>query len=122
MGTEPYRSAKRVFWIVDNGSSHRGANSVDRLEGLYPNLKLIHLPIHASWLNQIEIYFSILQRKVLTPADCESLDQLQALIHRFQLRCEKSARPFNWKFTRADLAELLGRLSEYEEYAQMLAA
>jgi hypothetical protein len=67
MTTEPYRSARRVFWIVDNGSSHRGQASIDRLEGAWETLTLIHLPVHASWLNQIEIYFSIVQRKVLTP-------------------------------------------------------
>jgi DDE superfamily endonuclease len=67
MTSEPYASARRVFWIVDNGSSHRGQASVDRLLGAWPNLRLVHLPVHASWLNQIEIYFSIVQRKVLTP-------------------------------------------------------
>jgi hypothetical protein len=68
MTVEPYRSAKTVFWVVDNGSSHAGRTSIRRLEGAYENLRLIHLPIHASWLNQIEIYFSILQRKALTQA------------------------------------------------------
>jgi hypothetical protein len=67
MSTAPYAFAKRVFWVVDNGSSHRGQASVDRLQGAWPNLTLVHLPIHASWLNQIEIYFSVIQRKVLNP-------------------------------------------------------
>jgi transposase len=53
MTTEPYASATRVFWVVDNGSSHRGRSSVERLEGAWPNLRLVHLPIHASWLNQV---------------------------------------------------------------------
>jgi DDE superfamily endonuclease len=69
MTTQPYASAERVFWVVDNGSSHRGRASVERLEGAWPNLRLIHLPIHASWLNQVEIYFSVVQRKVLAPND-----------------------------------------------------
>ena len=56
MREEPYCSARRVFLIVDNGSAHRGQKSIERLEGRWPNLRLIHLPIHASWLNQIEIY------------------------------------------------------------------
>jgi hypothetical protein len=67
MTAEPYASARRVFWVVDNGSSHRGQASVDRLQGAWSNLTLVHLPVHASWLNQIEIYFSVVQRKVLTP-------------------------------------------------------
>ena len=59
MQTEPYASAERVFWIVDNGSSHRGQSSIDRLSQKYSNAILVHTPVHASWLNQIEIYFSI---------------------------------------------------------------
>jgi hypothetical protein len=69
MTTEPYASARRVFWVVDNGSSHRGQPSIDRLQRRWPTLRLIHLPIHASWLNQVEIYFSVVQRKVLAPND-----------------------------------------------------
>jgi len=52
MTTQPYACAERVFWVVDNGSSHRGQASIKRLEGRYANLRLIHLPVHASWLNQ----------------------------------------------------------------------
>ena len=72
MSQEPYRSARRVFWVVDNGSSHRGQASIDRLQGRWDNLVLAHTPVHASWLNQVEIYFSVLQRKVLTPNDFTS--------------------------------------------------
>ena len=78
MSSEPYASAQTVFWIVDNGSSHAGQRSINRLEHAYPNARLIHLPIHASWLNQIEIYFSIVQRKALTPNDFADLDALAA--------------------------------------------
>ena len=111
METEPYHSARRVFWIVDNGPSHRGRPSIERLEGAYPNLRLIHLPIHASWLNQVEIYFSILERKVLTPPDAASLEELAARILAFGADYEVLAQPFEWKFTRADLDTLLERLS-----------
>ena len=111
MVQEPYRSARRVFWIVDNGSSHRGQASIERLEGKHPRLRLIHLPIHASWLNQVEIYFSILERKVLTSADASSLDELAARILAFQDHYEILAQPFEWKFTRADLTRLLERLA-----------
>lgn len=63
MSLPPYRHARRVFWIMDNGSSHRGQRCVKRLQSAYPNLVPVHGPVHASWLNQIEIYFSIIQRK-----------------------------------------------------------
>lgn len=112
MAQEPYRTANRVFWIVDNGSSHRGAAAVQRLQSAYPNLRLVHLPIHASWLNQVEIYFSILQRKVLTPNDFSSLTEVAERILAFQVLYEQAATPFEWKFTRHDLHELLGQLNQ----------
>ena len=112
MRDEPYRSARRVFWVVDNGSSHRGAAAVHRLADRHKNLVLVHLPIHASWLNQIEIYFSIVQRKVLTPNDFASTDDLAGLLFDFQKLYQQLATPFEWKFTRADLHSLLHRLSD----------
>src|SRR5438552_18987825 len=77
MSREPYQSARRVFWIMDNCSAHRGQKAVDRLRSQWPNVVLVHTPVHASWLNQIEIYFSIVQRKVLTPNDFKSLNELE---------------------------------------------
>ena len=118
MGSEPYASARRVFWIVDNGSSHRGQASVDRLQGAWSNLTLVHLPVHASWLNQIEIYFSIVQRKVLTPNDFTDLAEVQHRLLGFQRRYEQTAVPFDWRFTRADLDDLLRRLDEKEQLAE----
>ena len=100
-----YRNAARVFWIVDNGSSHRGAAAVKRLQGAYANIRLVHLPVHASWLNQVEIYFSVIQRKVLTPNDFASLQEVSQRLLAFQDLYEKAAKPFEWKFTRADLQE-----------------
>jgi hypothetical protein len=114
MTTEPYASAKRVFWVVDNGSSHAGRASIDRLEGAYENLRLIHLPVHASWLNQVELYFSILQRKALTPDDFGSLDELAARLLAFGERYREIARPFEWTFTRADLERVLDRVDAAE--------
>ncbi len=111
MTAEPYRSARRVFWVLDNGSSHRGRAAVQRLTEAYPRLVPVHLPVHANWLNQIEIYFSILERKVLTPAAAGSLDELAARILAFQVDYEVLALPFEWKFTRADLTRLLERLA-----------
>ena len=111
MTREPYCSARRVFWVLDNGSSHRGKAAVTRLTEAYPRLVPVHLPVHASWLNQVEIYFSILERKVLTPAAAASLEELAARILAFQVRYEALAQPFQWKFTRADLTKLLDRLA-----------
>jgi hypothetical protein len=112
MTTEPYASAQRVFWVIDNGTIHRGQKSIDRLQGAWPNLVLVHLPRHASWLNPIEIYFSIVQRKALTPCHFEDLDDLAQRILGFQAEFAKTATPFDWTFTRRDLNALLDRLDQ----------
>lgn len=110
MTVEPYNKAQRVFVIVDNGSAHRGQRSIDRLQGDYKNLILVHTPKHASWVNQAEIYFSVVQRKVLTPNDFPDLDTLEQHLLAFGRRYEQIATPFEWKFTRADLERLTQRL------------
>jgi hypothetical protein len=111
MAQEPYRSAPRVFWIVDNGSSHRGAASVDRLQRRYPHLILVHLPTHASWLNQIEIFFSIVQRKVLAPNDFPGLAAVEQRLLAFEALYNDTAMPFHWRFTRQDLDRRLLQLT-----------
>ncbi len=113
MTQEPYRSANRVFWVVDNGSSHRGRAAVDRLTHRFPNAIMVHTPVHASWLNQVEIYFSIIQRKVLTPNDVTDLDTVITRLADFESRYNRAARPFRWTFTATDLAALLTRLDKH---------
>jgi hypothetical protein len=109
MSQHPYRAAQRVFLVIDNGSAHRGKRSIDRLQGSWPNLIVVHTPIHASWLNQSEIYFSVVQRKVLTPNDFTDLDSLEQHLLAFGRRYEQIATPFQWKFTRHDLNKLLAK-------------
>lgn len=115
MKQEPYLSAKRVFWILDNGSSHRGQPCIERMQKISSNIVVVHLPVHASWLNQIEIYFSIIQRKVLTPNDFTCLEALEDRLYKFQEHYEKIAKPFEWKFTREDLSKMLKKLSKESE-------
>ena len=110
MTQEPYASARMVYWVVDNGSSHNGKRSIDRMAAAWPNARLVHLPVHASWLNQIEIVFSIIQRKVVKPADFADLAVLANRLCRFEHRYNETARPFDWRFTRSDLAEMLQRV------------
>jgi len=110
MAESPYRDARRVFWIVDNGSSHRGEASARRLQAAFPNIVPVHSPVHASWLNQIEIYFSIVQRKALTPNDFSSLGDVEHRLLGFQEYYESIAKPFEWKFTRADLDDLMKKM------------
>lgn len=92
-------------WIADLLT-----DSIERLHKQWPTIVPVHLPIHASWLNQIEIYFSIVQRKVLTPNDFSCLAEVEERLLHFQERYQQVAQPFEWKFTRADLARLLKKL------------
>jgi len=121
MFQEPYCSASRVFWVVDNGSSHRGQASIERLQDRWDNLVLVHTPVHASWLNQVEIYFSVLQRKVLTPNDFTSTHEVEDRILRFQRHYEQVAQPLRWKFTRGDLQRLMERLHRYDPASKLAA-
>ena len=118
MTSEPYASARRVFWVVDNGSSHHGWRSVERMDHAWPTATLVHLPVHASWLNQVEIYFSILQRKAISPADFEDLDELATRILAFQHRYNTTAQPFDWTYTRHDLNNFLKRLNDHDPHAE----
>lgn len=121
MARAPYRTARRVFWVVDNGTIHRGSAAAARLRARWPHLILVHLPVHASWLNQVEIYFSILQRKALTPADFPTEAAAAERILGFQRHYQAVARPFEWRFTRRDLARLLARCTSSTRLSRMAA-
>lgn len=121
MAQEPYRSARRVYWITDNGSSHRGEASAKRLTQWYANAIQIHTPVHASWLNQVEIYFSIVQRKALTPNEFDSLKAVEERLLGFQTYYTEIAAPFHWAFTKQDLHAVLKKLPEHCQLRQAVA-
>nr|WP_234426883.1 IS630 family transposase [Streptomyces niger] len=97
MTTEPYASARPVFWIVDNGSSHREKKAIDRLTKAFPNAVMARTPVHAPWTNQVEIFFSIVQRKVVSPNDFTHLPQVRDRLRAFEGRYNAAAQPFQWK-------------------------
>jgi hypothetical protein len=111
----------QVFWVVDNGSSHRGEAAAKRMSKAYPNAILVNTPVNASWLNQVEVYFSLLQRKVLTPNDSVDLQELALRIRLYEELTNREPRPFDWKFTKYDLFSLLQRLAR-RETARMASA
>jgi transposase len=116
MARPEYKNAPRVFVIVDNGSDHRGQAAISRLARAHPNAIMIHTPLHASWLNQVpEIFFSVIQKKVVTPNDFDSLQQLSRTLLGFVDRYNQTARPFSWKFTASDLHDLMDRVSRHEQ-------
>ncbi|MGR6919348.1 transposase [[Actinomadura] parvosata] len=122
MTHEPYASVRQVFWVMDNSSSHRGKAAADRLTARFPNAVMAHSPMHASWLNQIEIFFSTVQRKVVTPNDFTGLDQVEDRLIAFERRYNETARPFRWKFILADLEDLLPWIERREQKERPPAA
>jgi transposase len=115
MARPEYKNAPRVFVIVDNGSDHRGKAAADRLRRAHPNAVMIHTPVHASWLNQVEIFFSVIQKKVVSPNNFNSLEKLSETLLAFVDRYNRTAEPFSWKYTADDLKDLLRRISEHEK-------
>jgi DDE superfamily endonuclease len=109
-----YPDAERVFLIVDNGSAHHPATSPARIQTQFPQVTVVHLPVHSSWLNQIEIYFSILKRKALTPADFADVEQVGRRIAGFERYYNRWAEPFRWRYTREKLAAYLKRLGQHD--------
>jgi transposase len=99
---------------VDNGSSHRGQKAIDRLAEQFPNAIMVHTPIHASWLNQIEIFFSIVQRKVVSPNNFTNTDEVTNRLAAFETHYNQAAKPFKWKFTNTDLTDFLTRLDNHQ--------
>jgi hypothetical protein len=117
MTRPPYDDARRVFWIVDNCSAHRGSRAVERLQTRYPRLVLVHAPVHASWLNQVEIYFSIVATQGPDTERLPRPEQLGRVATRFSILLGSNSRPFEWKFTRQDLMELMNKLGRAEAMA-----
>jgi hypothetical protein len=103
----PYASAQQLHLVLDNGSSQHPSTFPRWIQQQHPKVQLHYLPTHASWLNQIELYFSIVQRKVLIPNDFRDLEYLEQRLMEFQAFYNRTARPFHWNFTRADLEERL---------------
>lgn len=118
MNQEPYQNARRVFWIVDGGSSHRGEAFASRLRSWYANAIAVPLPVHASWLNQIEVYFSIVQRKVLTPNDFIRLEEVQQRLREFEGYYAHGSKPFDWKFTSKDLKDWYNKLQGWQGFSR----
>jgi hypothetical protein len=115
MDSTPYTAAGRVFWIVDSGCAHHRTTFPARLKSMYANAIAVSLPTHASWLNQIELFFSIVQRKVLTPLEVTDEAALTQRLLAFQTYYAKTAKPFTWRFTAKDLKNRLEVAAKFAE-------
>lgn len=81
--------------ILDNLSTHKPKN--DRWVARHKNVHLHFTPTHASWLNQVEIWFSILWRSALRGASFTSPHQVRSAIDRFIAVYNETAAPFEWR-------------------------
>jgi len=107
---------------LGRGCPHRGEAARSRLLKVDPRIILVHTPIHASWLNQVECYFSIIQRNVLTPNDFPNLDAVRMRLALYENLSNQRPKPFAWKFNRDQLAALLGRIAAHETLLGGLAS
>ena len=108
-----------MFVIVDNGSDHRGQAAIDRLARAYPNTIMIHTPVHASWLNHVEIFFSIIQKKVISPNDFASTSQLAATLLAFTTATTRPQGHSTGNTPPHDLARFLDRINAHEQPASL---
>lgn len=108
------RGVHTVALILDNSSTHAPKQLETWLEqqrvaqGWPVSVQVFWLPTNASWLDQIEIWFSVLQRKLLTPNHFESVEGLAAAIMMFIARHNKTAKPIQWTYTFEKLENKLG--------------
>lgn len=112
MALEPYASARRVYLTLDNGPCHHPSTFAHWVrEQFGDKVVVLHTPVHASWLNQVELFFSILVRKALTPRDVPSQEALMEQVERFITEIYEP-KPFNWTYTTSDLEDLLSKLKK----------
>ena len=84
-----------IHVILDNLNTHKPKR--DRWIARHPNVHLHYTPTHASWLNQIEIWFSILSRQALKRRSFRSPRELRQAINAFIEAYNEDAAPFEWK-------------------------
>ena len=86
-----------IHLVLDNGSSHVAKKTKAWLAE-HPRFVVHHTPKHASWLNQVELFFSILTRKVLRRGEFGSRDELVERIMAFIVDYDRTAKPFRWTY------------------------
>ena len=99
-----------MFWVVDNGPSHRGWTATARLTDAFPNAVMVHTPVHASRLNQWNLLLRC-PTQTPYPRRFASLDALAEQLTAFEAHYNQAAQPFDWRFNRDDLNRLLDRLA-----------
>ena len=121
MTTEPYARARRVFWIVDNGSSHRGQRRGRPPPGRVaePRARPPALPRQLAQPDR-----DLLLDHPAQGADPNDFTSLQAVVDRldaFEHHYNQIAEPFEWNFTRHDLAALIARVADHEPRLRLAA-
>ncbi len=88
-------STTTIHLVMDNVPTHHGKQVRKWLES-HRRFRFHFTPVHCSWMNQVEQWFSILKRKRFRIVDFESKDDLRAKIELFIAQWNEHAHPFNW--------------------------
>ena len=108
------RGVRLICLVLDNGPTHAPKQleawlaEQQALQQWPFEIKLFWLPKYASWLDQVEIWFSILQRKVLSPNHFESVAHVKQLLLNFIQYHNRTATPIRWSYTIAKLEKKFG--------------
>jgi transposase len=99
----------RIHLIMDNGSSHTSKATRAWLAA-HPRISVTYTPKHASWLNMVELFFSVLTRRLLRRGEFTSRQDLADQITDFVIRYNTTAHPYTWRYdARADHTRYLTR-------------
>jgi hypothetical protein len=108
------RGVRQLKLILDNRTTHAPKHLAGWLraeaerQGLSLSMELCWMPTNASWLDQAEIWFSILQRKLLQPNHFARLEELEQAMAQFIAVYNQTTRPINWTYTVEKLETKLG--------------
>ncbi|MGH3433560.1 MAG: IS630 family transposase [Thermocrispum sp.] len=105
-----YPDEHEIHVILDNLSTHKPKH--DRWLQRHPNVRLHFTPTHASWLNQVEIWFSILQRRALRGRSFTDPRQVRHAIDAFIAAYNPGAAPFEWRKQKVHCVPLKARYAE----------
>ena len=91
------RDILTIHLVLDNGSSHTSKATRKWLANR-PRFRTCHTPKHASWLDQAELFFSILTRGLLRRGEFTSRQDLADKIENFTVACNRTAKPYRWTY------------------------
>jgi len=94
----PDVEGQQIVAIMDNLSTHK-SHDVQAWLDAHPRWRFVFTPTHASWLNQVEIVFSVMHRRLLNHGQFASPQDLSEQMLAYIETHNQTAKPFNWTYT-----------------------